>query len=129
MFFYERLLYVHFRSVCLLGSDFNVALLCNTHQLFLPGLSHNSFQNLVDSSASGITCSYLISFNSPYKTFLLFLKVLLWRHCFTLDLQCFNFNVLAGICCLSSSVDMLKLLAFILHFFFSSHFNLAFLFF
>ena len=78
----------------------------------------------IDSSASGITCSCLIfPFNSSYKAFLLFLKVLFCQYCFTLNLQHFSFNVLADICCLSSSMTVLKPSAFILYFFFRQHFN------
>ena len=60
------------------------------HSAFLSwsiGLSHNSFQNLIDSSESGITCSCLIfQSNSSDKAFWLFLKVPFCRYCFTLNL-------------------------------------------
>ena len=80
----------------------------------------------IDSSASGITCSCLIfPFNSSYKAFLLFLKVLFCWYCFTLDSQHFSFNVLADIHCLSSSMTVLKPSAFILYFFFRPHFILV----
>ena len=45
--------------------------------------------------------------------------------CSTLDLQRFNFNVLSYIRCLISSMAVLKSLAFVLCFFFSSRFNLV----
>ena len=82
------------------------------------GLSHNSLQNLIDSSASGIACSCLIfPSNSSYKAFWLFLKVQFCRYCFTLDLHLLNFIVLADIRCLSSFITVLKSLAFTLYFF------------
>ena len=90
------------------------------------GLTHKSLQNLIDSSASSITCSCLIfPFNSSCKAFWLFLKVLFCWYWFTLDLQCFKFNVFADTSCLSSSMTVLNPLAFILYFFFNLLFNLV----
>ena len=47
------------------------------------------------------------------------------QYCFILHLYCFNFNVLADIRCLCSSMAVLKPLAFILYLVFSSNFNLV----
>ena len=55
--------------------------------------------------------------NSSYKSFWLLLKVLFCRYYFTLHFYRFNFNVLEDILCLSSSMTVLKPLAFILYFF------------
>ena len=60
------------------------------HSAFLSwstGLPHNTLQNLIDSSASRITCSCLIfPSKSSYKAFWLFLKALFCWYCFTFDL-------------------------------------------
>ena len=110
-------------------THFNSFLIVIIHSAFLlwsTGLSHNSLQNLIDSSATSITCFCLIfPFNCSYKAFWLFLKVRFCRYCFTADFSRFSFNVLADMRCLRSSVTVLKALAFILYSFFSSHFNLV----
>ena len=117
----------------ILLSDVNISLLFITLRPFLNcqypfcifalswsiELSHISLQNLIDSFASSITCSCLIFHSSSSY------KVLLCRYCFILDLERFNFNVLADIRSFSSSITALKPLAFILYFFFISNFNLG----
>ena len=63
--------------------------------------------------------------NPLHKAFWLFLKVLFGQYCFTLDLKRFNFNVLADIRSLSSSMAVFKPLTFILSFVSTSHFKLV----